>query len=59
MSTGKAVEEVRAWRKALAIELEKIPEKDRVKYLNEKAHEGCRHLGIKCRSPKKVHTKAA
>lgn len=56
---GKAVEEVWAWRDALAKELEKIPENDRINYLNEKALEGCRNLGIKCRKPKKEHTKAA
>lgn len=59
MSTGKAVEEVWAWRESLAKELEEIPEKDRVKYLNEKAFEGCKSLGIKCRVPKNEHTKAA
>jgi hypothetical protein len=57
--SGKAVEEVWAWRDALAKELEKIPENDRVNYLNEKALEGCRNLNIKCRAPKKEHTKAA
>jgi hypothetical protein len=55
MNCGKAVEEVWVWREALSKELEKIPKKDRVKYINEKARKGCRRLGIKCRTLKKEH----
>jgi hypothetical protein len=60
MIYGKAVEEVWAWREALSKELEKVPESEQVKYLNEKAREGCRRLGIKCRTEKKElhHTHA-
>ncbi|MBN1984550.1 MAG: hypothetical protein JW795_23690 [Chitinivibrionales bacterium] len=52
MNYGKAVEEVWAWRESLAKELESVPEKERVTYLNEKAKAGCRKLGIKCRIAK-------
>jgi hypothetical protein len=55
MNHGKAVEEVWAWRDALSKELEKIPEKDQVRYINEKARKGCRRLGIKCRIVKREH----
>ncbi len=55
MEYGKAVEEVWTWRDALSKELEKVPEKDRVRYLNEKADEGCRKLGINCKTVKKEH----
>jgi hypothetical protein len=55
MNYGKAVEEVWAWREALSKELEKFPEKYRVRYINEKAQEGCKRLGIKCRVVKREH----
>jgi len=49
MSYGKAVEEVWTWRDSLGKELEKVPESQRIDYINMKAHEGCRKLGINCR----------
>jgi hypothetical protein len=58
MNHGKAVEEVWTWREALAKELENVPEAERVKYINEKAREGCRKLGINCPAGKKTHTPA-
>ncbi len=51
---GKAVEEVWAWRDALEKELEKIPESERVDYINQKAREGCQKLGINCRFVKRA-----
>jgi len=53
MNFGKAVEEVWEWREALSKELEAVPEKERVKYIHEKAREGCRKLGIKYRTEKR------
>ena len=49
MNYGKAVEEVWSWRERLSKELDTVPEKDQIRYLNEKAQEGCKRLGIKCR----------
>lgn len=53
MSYGKAVEEVWKWRDALEKELESVPEKERVKYLNQKAEGACHKLRIKCRYAKR------
>jgi hypothetical protein len=53
MNYGKAVEEVWTWREALSKELEKVSEKDQVRYINEKALEGSKRLGINCRVVKR------
>ncbi|OGJ91001.1 MAG: hypothetical protein A2487_05345 [Candidatus Raymondbacteria bacterium RifOxyC12_full_50_8] len=51
MNYGKALEEVWEWRAAFAKELEKVPENERVKYINDKAEKLCRQYGINCRKP--------
>jgi len=56
MNLGKAVEEVWEWREALSKELEIVPKVERVEYINKKAREGCRRLGIKCRVKEKKHS---
>ncbi|MBL8025561.1 MAG: hypothetical protein JNL74_04075 [Fibrobacteres bacterium] len=48
MNYGKALEEVWEWRESFSKELENIPPKERVRYINEKAMNGCKKLGIKC-----------
>jgi hypothetical protein len=59
MSYGKAVEEVWAWREAVAKELQNIPREKRAGHLNKTAREACRKLGIKCRAlPPRSHVKA-
>ena len=49
MNYGKAVEEVWRWRESLEKEIENVPEAERVSYINRKAHDGCRKLGLRCR----------
>jgi len=49
MNYGKAVEEVWAWREAVAKEIQTVPREKRVKYINETAQKACKKLGIKCR----------
>lgn len=51
MNYGKAVEEVWAWREAFEKELEKIPDNQQVKYINDTAQKACKKLGIKCQRP--------
>jgi hypothetical protein len=50
---GKAVEEVWTWRESFEKELNKVPHDQQVKYINEKALETCKKLGIKCRIERK------
>ena len=51
MNYGKAVEEVWERREAFEKELRKIAHDKQVDYINEKAKEACKRLGIKCRKP--------
>ena len=51
MNYGKAVEEVWAWREAVAKDVHAIPREKRVKYINDTSREACKKLGIKCRRP--------
>ncbi len=50
---GKAVEEVWTWRESFEKELRKIPHDQQVKYINEKARDACKKLGIKCKTVSK------
>jgi hypothetical protein len=54
MGYGKAVEEVWAWRDALAKELEKVSPEKRAEYINKKADTVCKTYGLKCRIVKRV-----
>jgi hypothetical protein len=47
MNYGKAVEEVWAWREAVAKEVRAVPRDKRVKYLSETTQKACTRLGIK------------
>ena len=49
MAYGKAVEEVWKWREVFEKELEKVPDTEQVKYINDTAKKACKRLGIKCR----------
>ena len=50
MNYGKAVEEVWAWREAFEKELCGVPRDRQVNFINKKARESCKKLGIKCRT---------
>jgi hypothetical protein len=51
MSYGKAVEEVWAWREALAKEIENLTPDQQREHLNNKADEAIRRYGIKVKNP--------
>lgn len=50
MNYGKAVEEVWAWREAVAKDIQRVPREKRAKYLHDTARAASKRLGIKCRT---------